>query len=167
MQLPQHTVYVLSAELLLRISEARPCAHCRCLRHCKWLRWCHGVGGYYDVGAVDFQGGNCRPSWKTPPGAAGAWFLWTVHHYRANTHSVEAAPRRCTNFKRVVVMGPTPMEMDWADANLSRFALRGSVVPGQSAADGLWNLCQTSTMQFLSSFVFDAPGSSCSSPGDC
>ena len=61
-QLPQHTVFVWSAELLLRISEARLCAYCRCLRHCKWLRWCQGVRGYCDVGQVDLQGGIGRPT---------------------------------------------------------------------------------------------------------
>ena len=37
----------------------------------------------------------------------------------------------------------------WVGANLNWFALRGSVVPGQSAADGLWNVSQTSTLQFF------------------
>ena len=64
-----------SVELLLRISEARLCAFCRCLRHCGWLRWCQGVRGYYVVQAVDLQGGNSRPPWKSPPGAAASMVL--------------------------------------------------------------------------------------------
>ena len=58
--------------LLPRISDARSCAHCRCLRHCVRLRWCLGVRGYYDVRVVGLQGGNSRPPWKSPPGAAAS-----------------------------------------------------------------------------------------------
>ena len=58
--------------LLLHISDARSCAHCRCLRHCVRLRWCLGVRGYHDVRAVGLQGGNSRPPWKLPPGAAAS-----------------------------------------------------------------------------------------------
>ena len=74
-QLPQHTVFLWSAEILLRISEALLCAYCRCLRHCEWLRWCQGIRGYYDVRAVDLQGGSGRPPWKSPPGAAACMVL--------------------------------------------------------------------------------------------
>ena len=58
--------------LLPRISDARSCAYCRCLRHCVRLRWCLGVRGYYNVRLVGLQGGNSRPPWKSPPGAAAS-----------------------------------------------------------------------------------------------
>ena len=32
--------------------------------------------GYYDVGRVDLQGGNSRPPWKSPPGAAAKLRQW-------------------------------------------------------------------------------------------
>ena len=32
--------------------------------------------GYYDVGRVDLQGGNSRPPWKSPPGAAARLHQW-------------------------------------------------------------------------------------------
>ena len=38
-----------SAELPPRISVARFCSYCRCLRHRKWLHCCQGVRGYHDV----------------------------------------------------------------------------------------------------------------------
>ena len=37
--------------------------------------------------------------------------FWIVHHYRADTHSDEARHGAARNFKRVVVMWPTPLEM--------------------------------------------------------
>ena len=49
-------LYVWCAKLLPRVSEARPCAYCRCLGHCELLRWCQGVRGYYDVWAVEVCG---------------------------------------------------------------------------------------------------------------
>ena len=73
-----------------------------------------------------------------------AW-SWAVSRYRANPHSVEAALRRCMNLKGVVIMEPTSrllFDRYWANAISIWFVLRGSVVRGQSAADGL-----TSTMR--------------------
>ena len=71
--------------LLPRISEARSCAHCRCLRHCVRLRWCLGVRGYYDVRAVGLQGGKLPSSLEVTARCSSEHGLWIVLHYLANT----------------------------------------------------------------------------------
>ena len=38
-----------------------------------------GFVGITTSGQVDLQGGNSRPSWKSPPGVA-ARMVWFVHH---------------------------------------------------------------------------------------
>ena len=115
-------LYVWSAELLPRISDARFCAYCRSLHHCGWSRWCRGVRGYYDVQ---------QQAWSIEHG------FWIVHHYRANTqlrwrHGAARKFKECDHGAmgmQAEVIGPMQIRIG------SRLVGLWSL--GQSAADGL------------------------------
>ena len=90
------TLYLWSAKLLLRISEARFCAYCRCRRHCGWLLWCQGSVGTtmfrrFTARCSSKHGQSCAFSkWLALRGSVVPWAVcdrWTDRRAPCNSSS--------------------------------------------------------------------------------